>query len=572
MKKACKALFRPMYISMIILSILRICLGCAVGVWFPAGQLWDDALLMNFSDIAGHFLHPERYALVKDMSFPVFLKFSSVSHLPYTVVLSLLWIVAALVVFYAFSKVFKSERFAFCFFIYVLFMPQAFEFWSGTRLYRNAIIDPFAIITLSLMVNMIRLSKVKGQERAVNAVFTGIFFTFTYYIKEDGIWLLACLSFSAVCGLVHILTGRETRKASARSIAVLLIPIGIFAAGTEGYKAINYKFFGVYEINTRTGGEYGKFVKNIYKINSQDRSMAVWTPADAIYKAFAASDTLRNNYADLWEALESTEWQGGSIANNPIQGDHLCWILREEMFKLGIYESEAKVEELFAKVNAELDEAFKSSELTEQQGVIQLVSSAGGYTVGEIKSLKDIVAAGIKGAVLLDGYKTGLGDVDAWEIATFRPAVDYAVGVTKLSYLADYSEFRIKSDRAVNFVVPLLYVYKLINSVLFIMSVLILLYELICIIINVKTIKTFLQSRCKIYVGVFGTAVFLGISIMYAFAISWFSAFLFTEGISMTILNFYNIALPGLLMFSYIFAGFTVREEVNFLIERGFKS
>lgn len=572
MKKVCKLLLQPLYVAMMILSILRIYLGWAVGVWFPAAQLWDDALMMGYSDIAGHFLNPARYSLLKDMSFPLFLKLSSVLHIPYSITLALLWIAAALVVFFVVKRLVKSKWFSFASFVYVLFMPQAFEIWCGTRLYRNAIIAPFAIITISLMLNMIFMARSKGKKRAENAVFLGILFTFTYYIKEDGIWLMACLVFASLCGLVFALVSKEARKTAVQSVSIMLIPFVIFAVSTEGYKAINYKYFGVYEINTRTGGEYGKFVENIYKISSRNRSMSVWTPRDAILKAFSASETLRE-YPELLDAIMKTEWQGGSIADNPIPGDHFNWILREEMYNIGIYYSEAWVDEFFSKVNSELAEAFKSGELEKQKGVIQIVSSAGGYTWEEIGSLKEIVVSGFKGAVMLDGYKLGLSGVGPEEIAQFSSTVEYAKGITKLSYLSDYTEFREKSDSLADKMAPITIIYKIFNIILLSLTLLIIFYELICIIINVKRVKTFLQSRCKIYLGVFGAFVFLGISICYATAISWFSAFLFTDGINMTILNFYNIALPGLLMFSYVFTSYTIREEIKLFYDRkGIKS
>lgn len=566
-------MLRPIFGAMVVLSIIRIYLGWAVGVWFPAAQLWDDALMMGYSDLAGHFLNPERYSLLKDMSFPVFLKISSVAHLPYSVTLALLWVVAGLVVFHAFYRIFNSSAFSLALFVYVLFMPQAFEIWCGTRLYRNAIIGPFVLITISLMINMLVgiLREDKMSFKILNSVFLGIFFSFTYYIKEDGIWLMACLLFTfAVATIMALVKKKGTSicvKSIIRMMGVIISPLIIFIVISLGYKSVNYKFFGVFEVNTRTGGAYGEFVENIYKISASGRSMSVWTPAEAISKAFEASETL-SQYPELLEAIYNTEWQGGSIVNNPIPGDHFNWILREEMNNVGIYYSEAWVEDFFTQVNRELDGAFKSGTLEKQDGVLQIVSSAGGYTGEEIASLKDIIVAGFRGAVVLDGYKLGLGNVGPEEITSYSSTIEYACGITHLTYLSDYSEFRLSSDKTVGLISPIIFIYKFLNTVLFAITILIIVYELVFIIINIKTVKTFLKNRCKIYIGVLGSFVFLGISFCYAAAISWFSAFLFTDGINMTILNFYNIALPGLLFFSYSFTVYSIREEIGLLVKR----
>ena len=61
--------------------------------------------------------------------------------------------------------------------------------------------------------------------------------------------------------------------------------------------------------------------------------------------------------------------------------------------------------------------------------------------------------------------------------------------------------------------------------------------------------------------------MFVGIAVCYAFSISWFSSFVFTEVVNMTVLNFYNIALPGLLFFAYTFAIHSLYNDIN--LKRG---
>ena len=61
----------------------------------------------------------------------------------------------------------------------------------------------------------------------------------------------------------------------------------------------------------------GDFVKNIYKIDSNDRTPEIWAPYDSIKKAFKVSPTLKQ-YPELLQCIEQSPWVSGNISENPI--------------------------------------------------------------------------------------------------------------------------------------------------------------------------------------------------------------------------------------------------------------
>ena len=140
-------------IPMCILAILRIGLGVMLGIWYPAAQFWDDQLMVSYMDIAEHFNSPLYYSLVKDMGWPVLVSVFSHTGLPYAVLTGILWDAAAFSVLYLFKRLFKGNKaIMMAGYVYVLFMPQAFDVWSGTRFYRNSAIAPFVIISLVFVI------------------------------------------------------------------------------------------------------------------------------------------------------------------------------------------------------------------------------------------------------------------------------------------------------------------------------------------------------------------------------------------------------------------------------------
>lgn len=558
-------------VIMVFLSVIRVLLSVRIGVWFPAAQLWDDNLMMEYTALKMHFLHPVYYSLVKTMSFPLLLNAFSYTMLPYTVLLGLIWVMAAFFVYFLLKKLFDGKLWI-CFigFLYVLFMPQAFDVWSGTRLYRTAVIAPFVIVSICLMIHMILDARKTFIKRVLTLVALGFCFAFTFYLKEDGIWLLACLIFATLIAAVYGITNPEY-KGKIKKIVLkglsLFIPLGVFLFVVVAYKAVNYKFFGVFEVNTRTDSEYGEFIEKVYSVESDERSLYVWAPTDAIKKVFDASQTL-SSHPELLEAIMTTPWYDNDIVNNPIQGDHFAWIFRDCLVSNGMYQSEAEVRSFMRTVNRELDESFKNGKLKKQSDVINIIGATGGYTWEEVRSLSDDVASAFMGAVFLKGYLPGLGEVSENEILDNYPIIDTAIKYTHLKYLEDYSKQSEISASLEGVLIGIFYVYKVINGILLLLTVGLVLFELIKFFVSIKSLESFVQKRYNILLGAMASLIFLGIGLLYSFFIGWFSAFLFKDGINMTVLNFYNVALPSICMFAYIFAVWAVTKEIK-LIKRG---
>ncbi|MBR3637496.1 MAG: hypothetical protein IKN45_06190 [Lachnospiraceae bacterium] len=545
--------------TIIILSssaVIRCIFGILSGVWFFP-NVYDDLLMFQYSFFGYHFRTPDYCSLVKYISYPVFLFFVKLSHIPYTFWVSLLWCLAALACFYLAGRISSNRYFKYAVYFYVLFLPQAFENWCGTRLYRNAVIGPFVILLFAGMIVILYNTVLQKANRILSFVLLGFLFSFTFYLKEDGIWILACLALWSVTGI--LLTVKNEKARLRLKGLFYLIPLLVFFLFTLGYKTVNYAAFGVFETNTRTSGSPGEFCELIYRIDSPNRSVYVWAPEDAIDKAFAASPTL-SSHPELLEKIKTSPHLNGDIKENPIKGDHLGWVLRIALKDCpeisGGEWDEKKVCDFFDQVNKELKAAFKSGELSKQKNRIQLLHSVGGYTAGEIAGLGNLVLKGFEGAVWLKNYTPGLMDTtNVREIEYYHSAVDDvrdAVHIPSLDTGKAKNTTNAGSSSVLNVITMIIWwIYRVINSALFLL--------LIAYIIGgaIKLPSWFKkkEENKAVIFKYFCCLCFSVFAFCYALAIAWFSAFLFEEGVDMSILNFYNIALPGLLMFAYCMAG-----------------
>lgn len=543
---------RPELYIMLLATFIRIFLSLKLSIWYRTSDAYDDQLLINYADLSAHFFIPDIWSMVKTMSFPVFLNFVHLTGLSYSMVMAIIWIAAALLLVRVF-KVITDDRFFLTFvYLFTLFTPAAFDNWVGTRLYRNGLIAPFVLIAFSLML-LIILKLVKNKKVSVkNIIFSnlilGFIFTFTYYLKEDGIWLLPCLILAIVVssGIVtyRYFRYKNTKKAQKRIIPIIIVlflPLLIFVCNTNVYKMINYHYFNVYQINTRTEGALGDFVNNIYKIQSEQRNTDIWAPKDAIEKAFEVSVTLKK-YPELKEEILNSPWLVGGIDVTPIKGDFLTWVLRTALFDTGIWENEAQAENLFKQINSELEEAF-SNNLLEKDPKIQITSSGAGRNIEEILQLTDIVKREYCSALFLKGYEPGgqLGEYNNQESYAF---------VTELlneNIIVAESDNTIVTDfKMANRLTEVIFkIYALLNPVSLIISIFSVIY------ISFQFLrKRYSQEKSAIYLCCSLTiVVLLGISCVYALAIGWFVEFLLSGAeFDWILLKFYSIGLVPILI------------------------
>lgn len=536
----------------IIFFFIRIWVGQEIGIFLITEGIHDDLLMLQYAHLSEHFLihdMPYNMYLLKDMGFPVFLQFVNLSGLSYMDCMSVLWFIAAVFMTWLFALVTdsKDRRILFLIYIFVLFMPIAFSD-TGRRLYRQAFLSPMYFITLEMMTilfvfywNKIKISISKLT--LFNIIF-GVVFTITFYVKEDGVWLLICLTFSLLCSLIKKFFDTDELKKKFIHAVIIFLPLAIFAASTVFYKSINEKYFGVYLINNRTEGELGKFVKNVYKIKSDERTSKIWAPTDAIIKTFETSETLRNNEV-LKDRVLHTAWFKNDITKNPIHGDFLNWVMLTELFNSGTCKT-ASDQELFLKtVNAEIEDAFEKG-ILQKDNKFQLISSMGGYSSEEIFELKDLMIESYKTHLLMTDYGNSLDCKSVAYSANLKVVVDESVKENFRPFLESNSKFinvdLLAEDTNLEFRKNLANVffkiYSVINPALFIIAI-------ISLFIVKDLPKNILQYAIPLG--------FLILSLVYSFAISWFSAFI---GYS-AVLYYSNGIIPMITIFE-IFGAYRI--------------
>lgn len=542
------------YIIMVALVGLRVLLGYGLGGWFGVSEVYDDVAMMKGLDIR-RITSPDHLALIKDLSYSLFLGFNAIINLPYTVTLALFWALTALVVWLLVRKVSKNKWVQLFAFTYVLFLPIAFTPWGGLRIYRNAVIAPSIILTFSLLLMLlVDLFRDKKSKKTIwMALFAGISFAYTYYLKEDGIWMMACLAviiLVCVIAIVKKFLRKDKKKAFAWSL-ICLIPFGVWFVWTNVYKGFDYAVYGVYETNTRTKGELGKFVENIYKIDSPNRTAIVWAPYDAIQKAFEVSPTLKAQ-SKLLDEIMNTGWNKGGIIKNPIKYDFLGWVLRSELVDAGLWTSEKAVSDMFKQVNNELSDAFKDGTLKKAEGRIQLLASTGGYTIEEVlkSNIFEQMYESFLDTFWLKRYGVGFGTKEieyGTKLLTEEILINNYSKANKVLHMNNNLNVIEGRDIAKGAAEVVCVIYRIVNTGVLVVFVVFTFGEIVIIIRKRKTLKSYC-GKATVEISCFVVSVmFLGVALAYSFATAWF--FIgepHDMGAEPTVFVFYRVGVPAL--------------------------
>lgn len=486
---------------------------------------FDDTLLLQYSHLFEYFSNDSYLSLLKYMSFPLLLAINRYLPIDFLTLRSLLYIISAILAFILSKNITKNNLFSSIVYLFILFMPIAF--YSGNlRLYRDAIIPPFIMSTfLLLLLSLVYLYKRKFLKSFILFLIQGCIFSFTYFIKEDSLYLLGIEAVLALIGLFVIVIKKKKvlTKKNIFTITILTI-IPFLCLSTCGliYKTLNYKYFSVPDYQTRTEGEFGKFAKIVYKINSEQRKWYVWAPNDAIEKCIKYSPTLNklNKQYDLLQTIHKYPW--GKVDNNEILADFLPWLLRESLHDTGSWTSNKEINDTFKNVNNEIEKAIEDNDI-QLSDRKQILSSTGGYDDEEIINVAKCSINCIWNFVSLNQFNSSFENYPNSVINNLSVAED-AYNTTHVNSLKNQSLYEEEPIHNNSFSNVIFCIYRIINISIFILFF-IFLFILYRYRTKIKKSKNYFYVNLFLLLGV----LFFMFSILYAFAISWFNIALYSN-------------------------------------------
>ena len=520
---------------MYIVCRYRLFLGSNYCINFDVGKThgYDSGWFLNNVIDFNNFNINKPFTLIKNRAYMWFLLLAHHSHIDLRQFISLFWIFASLLMFIMLYNITKNKIISIFGFIYICLNPIAFYSVQDINIYRNIIFIPSITILLSLYILFYEnLKNNKYIITIIIAIFVGLSFVFMFFLTETGIvfiaihlgFLLLFIIFSILDSIKIYAFGKRIIKVIIYKLLIVSIPIIIGFIGIMCYKFVNYRVFGVYEINMRTEGEIAKFISNVQDIESDNTNTYIWCSADEIDKAYQASETFKKN-KKIYQHIKTDPI---SLANDKvnIHGDFLGWGITNAI-ELYIKDYQKTIN-LFKVINTELEKTL------------------GRYSIDEIKN--EIIPLFFESFWIMIKLK----DLDKFVANSFNIPVD--------STGTFFEFFNIKLEYEIvncfEYVNKIIYYYSNTHMLLFYMLIINIIVSISLLFLKIVSrlfnIYTMIFDKLKIDVRyLIISLMFIIIFLLYLFCISLFNIWLYKATSNYAPLHCYYYGSMSIVFFIY---------------------
>lgn len=367
----------------LVLIKLVLCSAQNVFLW-PAEAVLDDMVMYDaaVSITEGGWLGAYGWKTLSKYSFfSLWLAGLHTLGIPYLLGGQLLWAGAALAAAAAFAPVLKKRWVRLLLFAVLWFNPASVANPASMagftlRVYRDNIFPALCLLCVAAMSGFALRLWQSLPRTAWWLVLAGVSFAATWLCREDGWWITFFVA-GVAAGLAFICIfakKQQTKKRFAR-ILCLLLPFAILAGSVLGWKSMNLKYYGVFEVSDFTTGAFADAYGAITRIKHENWRPKVAVPKDVRQKLYNTVPAFK----ELEPVLES-DFYLGRYAGDDYSSGSFYWALREAAAELGYYDNAIKAEEYFAamadEINALCDSGVLPADGKKRSGVNPPIKAA----------------------------------------------------------------------------------------------------------------------------------------------------------------------------------------------------
>lgn len=371
---------------MIGLTVFRLVLSAKAPYFTNLFAGYDDQLFIRYSEnlLNGNWLGEySTKTLSKGISYSLFMVWANKLHLSYGVLLGLFNLVASFVAALALRPLVNNRWLLMVIYTFFLYSPVSFTSEYSTRIYRNTLVVPAALLVIGCLVGLYFRRNGKLRSFILWSLGLSVIFPFYWYIREDSLWLLPLMGVGLliIAGSVIFENDLDFKLKKIRTtlkkfyftkkqlvkIILCLLPFILLFSTTKLLEKVNEEHYGIALVNDRTGGAFGDVSKQLIRMDDGTKlnqtNSKVWVSKKALEKAEAVSPTLKSISKNIDWIYHGSPWSGGE----DIAGDIIFWALRDAAAQAGYYKSGKQTEEFWQKVDSELSTAYNKGQLTKKK-------------------------------------------------------------------------------------------------------------------------------------------------------------------------------------------------------------
>lgn len=349
------------YIWLIIIILI-----CIIKIYFTSMQdvnanislKYDDVLMVEQANsiISGKWLGEYNcLTLVKGVFTPLFIVFLNIIHIPFLVGQEIFYDLSIIFLVLVLSKKIKSKIALILIGIVLLFNPIMYSS-ELIRVYRDGIYTSLIIFLIEITLGLFFNRKNKIRKIIMYQIGLGIIFSCIFLCREDYIWVIPYLIGSIIITIFYILKDKKLEKKKTR-IITYIIPVVIFIISILTVMSINYKYYGVFQLNQYWGKEFKEAYGALTRIKVSEERRKVPITRETLNKAYEISPT----FSELKEYLEGEEGKKwvlcGDGDGKEIQGGWIHWAIMRAVESKGYYKDAKTANEFYKKVAEEINKA-----------------------------------------------------------------------------------------------------------------------------------------------------------------------------------------------------------------------
>ena len=328
----------------------------------PLASTIDDGLMMRLATSIreGNWLGEYDYlTLGKHSFFALWLAFLNVLHVNFLVGGQLLYAVACLVLLAAMKPLFCTNAARGLVFLAVLWLPASWAQFT-LRVYRDNIYPALVLLALGGLVGAFCRFAQPAKKAVPYYVVAGAALAAAWLCHEDNALLLPFVGCAAAVYLVFLFTSKTAGQKRAK-LALLLLPLALWAGGITAWKAMNYRYYGRFIVSDFSQGEFADAMGALTRVAPGAQQRYIPIPYQTRQMLYEISPTL----ASIQDEIENGDmYSRYGYADKPeFIANGIHWMLREAAANAGVYATPETARAFWQAVADEVNAACDAGEV-----------------------------------------------------------------------------------------------------------------------------------------------------------------------------------------------------------------
>ena len=328
----------------------------------PLASTIDDGLMMRLATSIreGNWLGEYDYlTLGKHSFFALWLAFLIVLHVNFLVGGQLLYAAACLVLLAAVKPLFCTNAARGLVFLAVLWLPASWAQFT-LRVYRDNIYPALVLLALGGLVGAFCRFAQPAKKAVPYYVVAGAALAAAWLCHEDNALLLPFVGCAAAVYLVFLFTSKTAGQKRAK-LALLLLPLALWAGGITAWKAMNYRYYGRFIVSDFSQGEFADAMGALTRVAPGAQQRYIPIPYQTRQMLYEISPTL----ASVQDEIENGDmYSRYGYADKPeFIANGIHWMLREAAANAGVYATPETARAFWQAVADEVNAACDAGEV-----------------------------------------------------------------------------------------------------------------------------------------------------------------------------------------------------------------